>query len=107
MGRLIQNGGCFDWTNSGASAIDSGTAVIVGDLVGVAVRDIPVGATGALSVEGIYELAKDTAAITLGAKVYIVSASGKASATSTSAKFAGYCVKAAGADDTTVQVLLR
>ena len=106
MGRLIQNGGCFDYTNATQNTIKSGDPVVVGSIVGVAVRAIPAGETGALSVEGIYEFAKDNAAITLGAAVYINS-SGKATATSTSATQAGYAVKAAAAGDATVQVILR
>lgn len=107
MGKLIQNPGCFDYTNAGETAIKSGDVVIVGDIVGVAIRAIAPGETGAVSVEGIYELDKDDAAITLGAEVYINTTSGKASATSTGGKKAGYAVAAAAATDTTVQVILR
>lgn len=107
MGKLIQNPGCFDYTNAGETAIKSGDVVIVGDIVGVAIRAIAPGETGAVSVEGIYELDKDDAAITLGAEVYINTTSGKASATSTGGKKAGYAVAAAAAADTSVQVMLR
>lgn len=107
MGRLLQNPGCFDYVNTGEAAIKSGDVVIVGDLVGVAIRTIEPGATGAISVEGIYELEKDSAAIDLGAEVYITTSTGKASATSTGGKKAGYAVAAAAASDTTALVMLR
>ena len=106
MGRLIQNPGTFDYTNAGDAAILSGDPVVVGEIVGIAVRRIEPGELGALSVEGIYELEKDTAAITLGAAVY-VNAAGKATATSTSAVKAGYAVAEAAASDATVKVMLR
>ena len=106
MGRLIQNPGTFDYINTGDAAILSGDPVIVGEIVGIAVRRIEPGELGALSVEGIYELEKDTAAITLGAAVYVNSA-GKATATSTSAVKAGYAVAEAAASDATVKVMLR
>ena len=107
MGRLLQNPGVFDYVNTTESIIKSGDPVVVGDLVGVAVRAIGVGELGAVSVEGIYELEKDSAAIDLGAEVYINTTSLKASATSAGGKKAGYCVKAASAADPYVQVLLR
>jgi predicted RecA/RadA family phage recombinase len=106
MGRLIQNGGCFDYTNTGETTILSGDPVVVGDLVGVAVRAIEPGELGAVSVEGIYELTKDNAAIALGAAVYVTTA-GKATASATNAKKAGYAVAAAAAGDATVKVILR
>lgn len=69
-----QRGESIDYTNSGASTISAGTIVLIGKRVGVAAADIAAGATGALHVEGIFEVPKEYAdsdkAFTVGQAVY-------------------------------------
>lgn len=71
---FYQRGESIDYTNSGASKISAGTIVLIGARVGVAAGDIAAGATGALHVEGIFEVPKEYAdsgkAFTLGQAVY-------------------------------------
>jgi len=60
MQNFVQNGSTIEWTN-GSTAVSSGDVVIVGDLVGIAAVDIANGATGAVYIEGVYEVACNAA----------------------------------------------
>lgn len=74
MNNFIQHGLTIDWKNGG-SAVVSGELVVVGEIVGVAQVDIPVGEIGPLAVTGVYELPKDSGAsgkdITQGDRLYV------------------------------------
>lgn len=52
--------------------VAAGDVIDLGDLVGIAERDIPADSKGALAIEGIFKVAKKTSdgAWTLGAPVY-------------------------------------
>jgi predicted RecA/RadA family phage recombinase len=60
MRNFAQNGKHLDVTPSVAYA--SGELVILGDLVGVAVTDIPAGATGVICCEGVFRFTKHPSA---------------------------------------------
>lgn len=95
MAKFIQNGKTIDY--AAEIAVAAGEAVKIGDnFHGVADRAIPAGATGALTVEGVYEFVAD-GAITLGSKVYL--SSGKASATSADGACLGVAVSAAASGE--------
>lgn len=59
--NYIQEGDVIDYV--AAAAITSGDVVVVGTLLCVALADIAIGDTGALAVEGVFELPKAAAAV--------------------------------------------
>jgi len=70
MKNLIQDGKRITWTNGTGTAVVAGQAVAVGNQVGVACVDIANGASGAVAMEGVFELPKVTGtAWTLGARL--------------------------------------
>jgi predicted RecA/RadA family phage recombinase len=69
--NFVQEGRNIDYLNTDAASIASGSVVAIGVLVGVAQTDIPPGKTGAVAIEGVWKLPKDTATeLTAGALVY-------------------------------------
>lgn len=97
------------------SAVTGGNVVVQNSLVGVAPNDIAANALGALEVDGIFDVVKETGAINAGNAVYWKAAgdpvggaagTGAASGTSTGNTFTGYAVKTAASGDATVRVLL-
>lgn len=82
MKNFVQNGKQLDVIASAAYA--SGELVIEGNLVGVAVADIASGEVGAISTEGVFALAKETAAALIqGDVAYYDGATKKLDATNT------------------------
>ncbi len=76
MKNFVQNGNALDLTASAAYA--SGELVIEGEIVGVAVTDIASGEVGAVSVTGVYEFDKESAAtLAQGDKAYYDSSTKK------------------------------
>ena len=104
MKNKIQQGSVIPYTNSGESTISAGTIVDCTSFVGVAVADIPAGATGAIDTSGVFDLPKGSGAITLGAALY-QGDSGKVAASGT--KYVGCAVAAAQSGDTTVRVKIN
>jgi len=54
----IQEGKRITWTNGTGSAVVAGDPVVIGSQVGVACVDIANGASGAVQMEGVFELPK-------------------------------------------------
>ena len=54
----VQPGKVLDYVNTTGAAIASGSVVVVGALLGVALVDIPVGATGSVAVDGVFSVPK-------------------------------------------------
>lgn len=80
-------------------AVEAGTVVVIGDIVGVTLLDIAAGATGNLNIGGgIYELVGD-AAIAAGTMVYWNDTTNKGSATAGSNKVFGRAVTACAANN--------
>lgn len=110
--NYIQNGEVINFTNSG-SAIVSGAVVVVGNLVGVALTNIGTNETGAVAIEGVFELPKATAAvIAVGEKVLWDVSAGNfdaKSATPATGDISNACaaMAAAGNGATTVKVKLN
>lgn len=104
MTKYIQKGETIDYTP--AADVSAGDIVFLGDECFIAQFDIADGTTGAITRTGVFEIPKDTNAITLGAVVYWDATNKKGKAAQTKLE-AGICVKAADADDTTVTVLLN
>lgn len=107
MGKLIQNAGCYDWLNTGETAIASGDPVVNGSLFGCAVRTIEPGTLGAIQVDGIWELpiASATTA-SIGAPAYWDATNSQVTATASTNLPIGKFVKASVSGETTCQVML-
>lgn len=104
MAQLISSGKSIDYTPT--SSVTAGDVVVVGDIVGVAARDIAANELGSLAVYGLYAFPKASATtFAAGAKVYWNAGTGKATTTNTD-KFCGHAVAAAGSGGLEVQVLL-
>lgn len=104
MATYIQKGNSIDYTNSGSTKIAAGDVVSLTTRVGIAAGDIAAGAVGSLAVGGVFEIAKATGAITLGAAVYFDTTNKNITTTATSNIPAGWAVAAAASADTTVLV---
>lgn len=89
-----------------AAAQEAGDIVSLGTRVGVVGEDVAAGELGHVHVEGVYQMPKDSAAITLGAAVYYNAASGVVTATATGNVPAGYAAAAAAAADSYALVKL-
>lgn len=113
MKNLIQDGKRITWTNGTGSAVSAGDPVVIDGQIGVASVDIADGASGAVAMEGVFELPKTAGnAINQGtAPVFDVSAGefvpeGTATATG---DISGAVVawETAASGDTVVQVKLN
>jgi predicted RecA/RadA family phage recombinase len=94
MKNFVQNGKNIDVLAS--AAYTSGSLVIEGNLVGVAVADIASGATGTIATEGVYAFTKEAAAtLVQGDIAYYDSATKKLDATNTNPAV-GYVVAVSG-----------
>lgn len=114
--KFVSLGNTVDHTPSGAVA--AGDVVVVGSIVGIAQRPIDAGALGALTIAGVFDVAKKQEAFaTPGAQVFwdadgdaygnTTTGTGAATATGTGNTFMGYILEAAAELDTTVRVVLR
>lgn len=104
MANFIQKGSTIDYINSGTTKVAAGDVVTLTTRIGIAGGDIEAGATGALTVSGVFAIPKtDALAIAQGDAVYFNAESGKITKTSSDVP-AGWAVAAAAAADTEVQV---
>ena len=105
MATFIHDGKAIDYT-PGAD-VASGEVVVLGDVCFVAKRPITANTLGAIDAIGVFDIDKTAALeIALGDAVYFSTSTKKATKTTTD-KYFGVCVKAAGASDATVRVFLR
>jgi len=91
---------------AGASGITAGTALVVGDIVGVPKISAAEGETASVDIEGVFELPKATGAIAQGKKVYYIVATKNFTGTAGSNVLAGIAYEAAASADTTIKVAL-
>lgn len=59
----VQPGKVLDYTNTTGSTILSGKVVAVGQILGVALKDIPNNTTGSVAVDGVFAVPKVSAAV--------------------------------------------
>jgi len=110
--KFLQKGDTITYTNGSGSAISSNDIVVVGNIIGIAITDIPDGESGELATSGVFTAPKVSAAVfSQGEKlIYDVSvgAFDDSSATPATGDVTGAAVAwASGADgDTTAKVLL-
>lgn len=109
-----QRGEALDYKNTGNKAIEANTVIVLGQRIAVAGMTIQPGETGSIHVKGVFQFAKDEAAIEAGMEVYYSAAEQiTASATSGTGEsavsnvLAGFAVEAAAAADTTVLVSIN
>ncbi|MFD2112576.1 capsid cement protein [Thiorhodococcus fuscus] len=58
-----QSGEVLDWTNATGSDVGSGSVVVVGGILGVALVDIADGARGSVQIQGVFTVPKVEAAV--------------------------------------------
>lgn len=102
--KYWQRGETLDYTPT--AAVKNGAVVSLGTRIGIAGSDIEKNTQGQIHVVGVFEMAKASGAITMGAAVYYDTAADKITTTATSNVPAGYAAAAAAAADTTVLVKL-
>ncbi|BCL59964.1 hypothetical protein DGMP_06570 [Desulfomarina profundi] len=104
----IQEGVVIDWTNGTGSDVTSGSAVVIGVLVCVALGNIANGETGRVATEQVFELPKNTSlAINQGDRCYWDVADGNINKTAVDNIDAGVAVADAGTSDATVRIKLN
>ena len=104
----VQDGAAITYANATGSDIASGDLVVIGERVGVALVDIADGASGAVAMEGVYEVSKEASLVVdQGDVLYADATSGELDKTSTDPPLAGYAFASSAGADTTVQVKLN
>ena len=105
--KFWQNGGHLDYLNSTGADIEANTVIALGSRIGVAGANIPDGETGALIVEGVFELDKtDSTKIDAGTVVYW-DGNGITATSEESTVPAGYATNDAAADAEVVLVKIN
>ena len=105
LARYIQRGHSIDYRPT--SAVAAGDVVVQGNLVGIARLDIPANTLGAISVVGVYEIAKAAESVTVGAVLYWNATDKNVTTTATGNQYIGKAVTAAESTDDTVCVQLN
>jgi predicted RecA/RadA family phage recombinase len=75
MKNFIQPGDVITWTNGTGSAVASGDVVVMKHTIGVACVDIANGASGEVSLAGVYTLVKASAAVVVAGEKLLWDAS--------------------------------
>jgi len=110
MGSYVQAGDVIDYTPG--SAVAAGEVVVLGDLVAIAPRAIAANEVGALALEGIWDVPKEsgTASGSTAGTVYYWDAGNEVATTDSDSgtnKQIGHSVADADAGDETVRIRLE
>ncbi|MGZ4953568.1 MAG: DUF2190 family protein [Methylobacter sp.] len=108
--NYIQDGDTVDYTNGTGAIIASGAVVVVGNRqLGIALGIMAIAAVGAVALEGVFKLAKNTSdAVVQGQKLWWDPVAQEViNAPALNAYFIGYAVKAELAATATVHVALE
>ncbi|WP_052130852.1 DUF2190 family protein [Erwinia typographi] len=104
--NFVQNGNTIPVTNAGSEVITSGDAVVVGNIVAIAITDIAVEGTGDGFTDGVFQLPKISAdVLSQGAAVFI--SDGTAQASAEGGIYAGIAWEDAPAGTTVVNVKIN
>lgn len=104
--NYIQPGEVLDYTAS--TAVTSGSGVLMGKRLGVALADIANGATGSVAVRGVYSLPKlSTDVVAQGDELYWDNTNKRLTTTASGNTKAGYAAAAAGNGVATVAIALN
>lgn len=100
------SGQTFEYSNSSGNTIESGSVVVSGDYVGVAIADIADGESGPCQRTGVVDIPKVTGtAFTQGEEVYWDEADGEINDDNAN-PVAGHCHVAAASGDEVILVAL-
>ena len=106
--NYVQEGDVIDYANASGSTITSGTPVLIGARLGVALADIANGATGSVQVEGVFTIAKlGTDNVAAGALLYWDNTNKRLTTTASGNTLSGFAVAAAGSGVTTVNIKIN
>ena len=115
--NFVQEGKTIDWINVTGSAVSSGDVLVLGTnstlIMGIALEDIASTATGPVAIEGVFTVAKVSAAAIAAGESVIWDASASAfddnQATPATGDVSGCCVavETRAATTTTVKVKLN
>lgn len=106
IATYLQNGLAIDYVP--ATDIEAGDVIVLGTHIGIAKLDIPANTLGTLATTGVFEVPKDSGAISAGISVYWDPEDQCVTATSsaTTVPF-GVAIADASASATVARVLLR
>ena len=105
--NYIHEGDVLDYTAGGA-ALASGAVVLAGKRIGVVLRDIAANATGALSITGVWAIAKLAGdAVVIGDLLYWDAGNSRLTVTAGGNTLAGFAASSAGAGVTTVNIKIN
>lgn len=105
---FVHDGDSIDYTP--ATDVAAGDVVVLGDLIGIAKRDIPAGTLGALAVTGVFDVPKASGAgtaIVAGAKVYWDAANKRVTTSADGNEYMGKTVRTAADGHATARVRLE
>lgn len=103
-----QPGEVMDYLNSSGSAIATGTPIVVGTRVGVALATIANGAIGPVAMSGVHTLAKlSTDVVAQGALLYWDNTNKRLTTTASGNTLAGYAFTGAASGVTSADVKLN
>ena len=106
--NYVQEGDVIDYVNASGSTITSGTAVLIGARLGVALADIANGATGSVQVEGVFTVPKlGTDVVAAGALLYWDNTNKRLTTTASGNTLSGFAVGAAGSGVTAVNIKIN
>lgn len=106
--NYVQEGDVIDYANASGSTITSGTPVLIGARLGVALADIANGATGSVQVEGVFTVTKlGTDTVAAGALLYWDNTNKRLTTTASGNTLAGFAVAAAGSGVITVNIKIN
>lgn len=105
--NYIQEGDVLDYT-AGGTAIAAGAIALMGKRIGVVLADIAASATGAVSVTGVWTVAKlSTDVVAQGDLLYWDAANSRLTTTVGANTLAGYAAAAAGNGVATVNIKIN
>lgn len=61
--KAFQAGNVIDWVNGTGGAVAVNTVVVVGNMLGIALVNIGIGETGSVSINGVFNVPKVSAAV--------------------------------------------
>ena len=106
--NYVQEGDVIDYANASGSTITSGTPVLIGARLGVALADIANGATGSVQVEGVFTVPKlGTDVVAAGALLYWDNTNKRLTTTASGNTLSGFAVAAAGSGVTAVNIKIN
>lgn len=106
--NYVQEGDVIDFPNTSGATITSGSGVLVGLWLAVALADIPTASTGSVAIEGVFTLPKlSTDVVAIGVALYWDNTNKRLTTTASGNTLSGFAVAAAGSGVTTVNIKIN